>query len=698
MDPLYQPEGVEARWQQTWEDEGLYAAEPDAERPAFVHRDPAAERDGRAAHGSRAERVDPGPPRPLPPHARVQHALAAGIRPRRASRRRTSSSASSRRRGSPGTTSAARRSSSATWGWLEHYGGVIYGQFRRLGASLDYRRERFTMDEGYVRAVMRYFVHLYERGLLYRDNRIVNWCPRCASAMSDLEVNHIDDRRHALHDPLSARRRLGSRRDRDRAPADDARRRRRGRASRRTSATATSSARRSIVPVAERRVPVIADERVEPEFGTGAAQDHARPRSDGLRDRARRTACPSSTVIGLDGRMNDEAGRARGPDAGGGRGADRRDGCASAGCSSREEPYRHSVGHCDRCGSRIEPLITLQWWCEMNELAAPAIEAVRGRPRALPSRALHGRLPRLDGDDPPVVRLAPALVGPPDPGLVLPGRAHDGRRDRRPTACARVRLDRAARRTRTCSTPGSRRSSGRSRRSAGRTRRPSSSLVPERRQLDRPRDHLPLGGADDHGRARAHGRGPVPHGQHPLDDQRARRAADVEEPRHRHRSARADRAVRRRRHALRPAQELVDAGRALRVRHDRGGPEAREQALERVAADPPARGGRRSCRRAARARGALDPRAPRRRAGRARGALGSVRVRAVDGRRSTTSTFDDFCDWYAEAIKPRLYERRRGGGRDRARRARAAAGAAPSGHAARDGGDLVAAARTARRG
>ena len=91
------------------------------------------------------------------------------------------------------------------WAWLEEYGGIIMGQYRRLGASLDYRRERFTMDPDYVRAVMRFFVHLYERGWIYRDNRMVNWCPRCATAISDLEVEHheVDDTLTYVRYPLA---------------------------------------------------------------------------------------------------------------------------------------------------------------------------------------------------------------------------------------------------------------------------------------------------------------------------------------------------------------------------------------------------------------------------------------------------------------------------------------------------------------
>src|ERR671938_2107305 len=79
-----------------------------------------------------------------------------------------------------------------TWAWLEQTGRTIFEQLRQLGASMDYRRERFTMDEGYVRAVMRFFVHLYERGWMFRDNRIINWCPGCQTSISELEIEYVD--------------------------------------------------------------------------------------------------------------------------------------------------------------------------------------------------------------------------------------------------------------------------------------------------------------------------------------------------------------------------------------------------------------------------------------------------------------------------------------------------------------------------
>ena len=187
-----------------------------------------------------------------------------------------------------------------TWAWLESTGRMIMGQFRRLGCSLDYSRERFTMDDGYVDAVMTFFVRLWEAGWIYRANRIVNWCPYHQTAISDLEVEHVE-----MDDTLTYARYpfvdgSGLDHDRDRAAGDDPRRRRGRREPGRPALRATRSARRSSCPVVGRRVPVIADARVEPEFGSGALKitpghdpdrlrDRPRPRAaDAHRDRPRR--------------------------------------------------------------------------------------------------------------------------------------------------------------------------------------------------------------------------------------------------------------------------------------------------------------------------------------------------------------------------------------------------------------------------
>ena len=356
-----------------------------------------------------------------------------------------------------------------TWAWLEKYGGVIMGQLRRLGASLDYRRERMTMDEGYVRAVLKWFVHLQERGFLYRANRIVNWCPRCASAISDLEVNHVetDDTLYTIRYPLadgSGHIRIATVRPptmlADVAVAvhpDDDRYR-------------DLVGKEAVLPIVGRKLPIIEDERVDPEFGTGAVK--ITPGHDPMDwEIGRDHELAELMVIGLDARMNDEAGEFAGLTQ-----AEANEQIVarleSEGLLESKEPYRHAVATCDRCGSRIEPLVSLQWWCDMSELAKPAIDVVGDGRVALLPRPLQEDLPRLDGGDSALVHLAPALVGPPDSGVVLPGRARDrGRDDSR--RLRRVRLGRARRRTRTCSTRGSPRRSGPSRRSAGPTTRPS---------------------------------------------------------------------------------------------------------------------------------------------------------------------------------------------------------------------------------
>ena len=173
-----------------------------------------------------------------------------------------------------------------TWRWLDETGRTIMGQFRRLGCSLDYERERFTMDDGYVEAVMRFFVHLWNRGWIYRANRIVNWCPHHQTAISDLEVEHVEADDVAHLRPLPVRRRRGRDHDRDRAAGDDPGRRRRGRPSGRRALPRRDRARGGR---AGRRAARARDRRRarRARLRHRCAQDHARPRPDRLRDRPR---------------------------------------------------------------------------------------------------------------------------------------------------------------------------------------------------------------------------------------------------------------------------------------------------------------------------------------------------------------------------------------------------------------------------
>ncbi len=385
MEPLYKPEGVEERWQRTWEDEGLYAADLDPGRPSYVIAVPppnvtGALHMGHALNGTIQDC--------LIRWKRMQGLNAlwqpgydhAGIATQVVVEKELAKDGLTRH--DLGREAFVAR----VWEWLETYGKVIIGQYRRLGASLDYRRERFTMDEGYVRAVMRFFVHLYRRGLVYRDNRMINWCPRCATAISDLEVHH-----HELDDTLTYAR----------YPLADGS----GHVTIATVRPPTILAdvavavhpqderyrglvgKEAVVPVVERRVPIIADERVEPEFGTGALK--ITPGHDPVDfEIGREHGLPEPMVIGLDGLMNGEVPGYAGLTQ---EEAERRvvAWLEEHGQLEKREPYRHSVGHCERCGSRIEPLISEQWFVEMKELAAPAIEAIHdGRVRFTPP--VHG--------------------------------------------------------------------------------------------------------------------------------------------------------------------------------------------------------------------------------------------------------------------------------------------------------------------
>jgi valyl-tRNA synthetase len=263
------------------------------------------------------------------------------------------------------------------WEWLREYGGTIMNQFRRMGASMDYRRERFTMDDEYVRAVMRFFVHLHGKGWIYRANRIINWCPHHETSLSDLELVHeeVDDAltyvRYPFTDDPSGGVTIATARPAtilaDVAVAvnpEDERWR-------------DAIGREVLVPFVERAVPVIADERVDIEFGTGALK--VTPAHDPLDfEIGRDHGLPEPSVIDLDGRMNEEAGELAGLTQG--EAGDRiLDWIKENSLLVKREAYRHTVALCERCKSRIEPLISLQWWCSMDELKEPALEALRSR-------------------------------------------------------------------------------------------------------------------------------------------------------------------------------------------------------------------------------------------------------------------------------------------------------------------------------
>ena len=270
------------------------------------------------------------------------------------------------------------------WEWVDRYGGAIYEQIKRLGASCDWTRKRFTLDEGPSRAVRTTFVNLYKKGLIYRGERIVNWCPRCATALSDLEVKHQEESaslyhiRYPLEDDSGAITVATTRPETmlgDTAVAVNPKDER----------YVHLIGRNAVLPVVRRVIPIITDEAVDPEFGTGVLK--VTPGHDPADfEIGERHDLPIVNVMNPDASMNENAGHYEGKDR-----FDARKEIVEElerdGLLETVEPYHHSVGHCDRCGEVVEPTVSKQWYMKMAPLAKPAIEAVEdGRIAIIPER------------------------------------------------------------------------------------------------------------------------------------------------------------------------------------------------------------------------------------------------------------------------------------------------------------------------
>ena len=325
------------------------------------------------------------------------------------------------------------------WEWVDRYGDRINQQYRRLGVSCDWTRSSFTLDEGPSRAVRTTFVNLYKKGLIYRGERITNWCTRCSTALSDLEVDHQEEEgrlyyvRYRAEDGGEGVVVATTRPETLLGDTGVAVNPEDGR-------YAGLVGSRVVLPVLGRRIPVVADEAVDPEFGTGALK--VTPGHDPSDfEIGQRHGLPIVNVMNLDGTMNEAAGPYQGQD---------RFECRvkiveqleqerSAG--SGVEPNPHAVGHCDRCDEVVEPLVSAQWYVRMEPLARPAREAVRdGRIRIVPGAFRQGLL-QLDGRHPGLVRKPPALVGPPHSGLVLRRLRSGDRRNGGPVSLSEVPID-----------------------------------------------------------------------------------------------------------------------------------------------------------------------------------------------------------------------------------------------------------------
>lgn len=270
------------------------------------------------------------------------------------------------------------------WDWKKQYGNTITQQIRKLGASCDWERERFTMDEGCSKAVREAFVSLYEQGLIYQGNYIVNWCPHCQTTISDIEVEHEENqgKLYYLNYPLedgTGKLTIATTRPEtmfgDTAVAvhpEDER-------------FKDFIGKNVILPIVNKAIPVIADEYVEREFGTGCVK--ITPSHD-VNDfeMGQRHNLPHVVVIDQYGKMNENAGKYNGMD---------RFECRKQVIEDlkgteyfdHEEDYTNAVGHCYRCHTAIEPRVSKQWFVRMEPLTKPALEAVKnGDIRFVPER------------------------------------------------------------------------------------------------------------------------------------------------------------------------------------------------------------------------------------------------------------------------------------------------------------------------
>ena len=271
------------------------------------------------------------------------------------------------------------------WQWAKQCHGTIVQQHQRLGISCDWDREVFTLDEGPSRAVRTAFLRLYEKGLIYRGERIINWCPRCATALSDLETEHKDltGNLYYVNYPLAKNNKefitvattrpetiLG-----DTAVAVNPKDKR----------FKDMLGKKVTLPYVNREIPIVADEAVDLEFGTGAVK--ITPAHDPVDfEIAQRQGLPLINILNPDATMNENAGPYVGLD---------RFDCRKQILADLEkdgflvkiEPYGHSVGHCARCQTVVEPIASRQWFIRTEPLAQPAIKAVRdGRINIIPQR------------------------------------------------------------------------------------------------------------------------------------------------------------------------------------------------------------------------------------------------------------------------------------------------------------------------
>lgn len=260
------------------------------------------------------------------------------------------------------------------WDWKKQYGGRIVSQLKKIGSSCDWDRERFTMDEGCNKAVKEVFVNLYNKGLIYRGERIINWCPKCLTSISDAEVNYEDQAGHFWHlryklSDGSGYVNLATTRPEtllgDTAiavnPNDDRYK--------------DIVGKTVILPIVHREIPVVADDYVETDFGTGVVKITPAHDPNDFEVGARHNL-PIINVMTDDAKITEDYPKYAGMDRYEARKAIVKD-LEEEGALVKVEDYNHNVGTCYRCGTTVEPRVSKQWFVKMKPLAGPAIDAVK---------------------------------------------------------------------------------------------------------------------------------------------------------------------------------------------------------------------------------------------------------------------------------------------------------------------------------
>ncbi|MGQ9556518.1 MAG: valine--tRNA ligase [Desulfurispora sp.] len=383
MPKTYNPQDVEDRWYRYWEESGFFHATPDGDKEPFCIVMPPPNVTGQLHMGhaldntlqdilTRWRRMQGYNTLWLPGTDHAGIATQAKVEEQLA------------REGLNKYDLGREKFLERVWEWKRQYGGRITTQLRRLGASCDWQRERFTMDEGCSAAVREVFVQLYERGLIYRDYYITNWCPRCHTTISDIEVEHLEKpgQLYYVHYPLkdgSGGITVATTRPEtilgDVAvavhPEDERYRHLVGKT--------------LVLPLVGREIPVIADEYVDPAFGTGAVKITPAHDPNDF-EVGQRHGLPQVIVINKDAVMTAEAGVYQGLDRWECRKKLVRD-LESQGYLVKIDDHNHAVGHCYRCNTVIEPMLSKQWFVRMKPLAGPAIQvAESGRVKFIPER------------------------------------------------------------------------------------------------------------------------------------------------------------------------------------------------------------------------------------------------------------------------------------------------------------------------